>query len=470
MNYILSYFYTRYYFNSKILSVGRIFVSLIILLDLFFRYQNFKAHYTNNGVLPTNVIKTYYPFYQYYFSIHNFIESTTLLHILFWTHFICALILLIGWNTRLFTIINFVLILSLHHRNPVILQGGDDLLRITLFYMIFLPWGSFYSIDSFLQMKKKLEIAHSTTNFSWIFVVFQINIGLVYLFSALLKTADEWRISGDAIYYALSLYTLRTYFGNLIYQQYQLTKVLTFIVYYGFEIIAPLLIIFPPTILLRKLGAISIILLHLFIVSTLKVGIFPFVGITTALMLLVNQKDMPSKFTTNKNELIFAIIIFVLILRYNLATLQVPYFSITLWEDRFLNCVGLSQRWNMFSPGVKRYDGWLVLRGIKSNNTEWDLIHNTPNLHTEGTTLNKNFLKGDRWRKFLENYEQQQYNFIKPYFCYYLIQQWNEQHPENTIEALNILFVKKETLPNYQYKTEIENLSLCNINFEKQSQ
>jgi hypothetical protein len=366
-----------------------------------------------------------------------------------------------GWKTQPFTIINFILLLSLHHRNPIILQGGDDLLRITLFYMIFLPWGRFYSMDS---IRKKHIDKNNSTGFSWIFVVFLINIALVYLFSALLKTSEEWRITGDAAYYALSLDTLRTAFGDLLYPHPALLKVLTFVVYYVFEIIAPLLLIFSFSKKIRIIAICLIMLLHVGNMLTLKVGIFPFVGIATALMILPPVGKYTNKMTSSINitEIVFASVILIWITRYNLATLNHPYFSITLLEDRLLNGIGLSQRWNMFSPGVKRYDGWLVLRGIRKDNSEWDLIHNSPQIHYEKTLKNTQYFKGDRWRKFIENYEQVQYNFIKPYFCQYLIYQWNEVHPENPVEALNIMFVKKITLPDYRYQLETENLCLCN--------
>ncbi|MCX7728470.1 MAG: HTTM domain-containing protein [Bacteroidia bacterium] len=459
----MSYFVKNYSYNPVFLSIGRIFTALIILIDLYYRFQNLEAHYTSKGVLPSFIIKNYYPFYQYYFSIHTFFDSLLAQKIIFITHFIAAFMLLLGFKTRLFTVINFLLLLSLHHRNPVILQGGDDLLRITLFYMIFLPWGEYYSLDKKFSFNKGNQTKTNDTVFSWMYVVFLINVAFVYLFSALLKTSEEWRINGNAIYYALSLDTLRTSFGTFLYPYYPVLKILSYIVYYIFEIIVPVLLILSPSVHIRNIAVVLIIVLHTFIILSLKVGIFPYVGICTAFMLLnINKYPASRALQFQQNEFYFAIIIFILILRYNLATLNNHWFSITLLEDRVLNSIGLSQRWNMFSPGVKKYDGWLVLRGIKKDNSEWDLIHNTPKIHYEKTEKNFNFLKGDRWRKFLENYEQVQYNFLKPYFCYYLISNWNTNHPNDSIETLNILYVKKTNLPNYKYKTEIENLCLCN--------
>ncbi len=435
---------------------------------MYIRYQNFEAHYTNAGVLPTQVIKTYYPFYQYYFSLHNLLDTDFQQRALFLVHFLIALCLLIGYKTSLFTLLNYIFLLSLHHRNPMILQGGDDLLRITLFYMIFLPWGKHYSLDYYFKSKYFFKPKKDENEFSWFYLLFMWNVSFVYLFSALLKTEAEWRITGEALYYALNLETIRTSLGRMLLHYPEILKIASYFVYYVQEILAPLFLIFPLNRSIRNSAAILIILLHLFILLFLRVGIFPFVGITTALMLFGFLDKKQGQFSLPARlQCIAALMVFVLVVRFNLATLNTPYFSITIQEDNFMHSIGLSQRWNMFSPGVKRYDGYLILRGIKSDNTEWDLIHNSPKIHYEKNIQHSNYLYGDRWRKFLENYEQQHYNFVKHYFCYFIIRQWNQQHPDNAIEALNILFMKKTTLPNYKYKTELENLCLCNSWFEK---
>ena len=33
-------------------------------------------------------------------------------------------------------------------RNPLVVQGGDVLLRVLLFWAMFLPWCAYYSVDS----------------------------------------------------------------------------------------------------------------------------------------------------------------------------------------------------------------------------------------------------------------------------------------------------------------------------------
>ena len=50
-------------------------------------------------------------------------------------------LLLVGYRTGLATCVSWFMLLSVQARNPIILQGGDVLLRLLLFWGIFLPLG-----------------------------------------------------------------------------------------------------------------------------------------------------------------------------------------------------------------------------------------------------------------------------------------------------------------------------------------
>lgn len=61
---------------------------------------------------------------------------------------IFALFFLVGFKTRASNILLWLLVLSLHNRNVLILNSGDDLLRMLLFWSIFMPVGDRFSLDS----------------------------------------------------------------------------------------------------------------------------------------------------------------------------------------------------------------------------------------------------------------------------------------------------------------------------------
>jgi hypothetical protein len=143
---------------------------------------------------------------------------------------------------------------------------------------------------------------------------------------------------------------------------------------------------------------------------------------------------------------------------------NIPNFKYVL-DDRtvyFYNTFKLEQYWGMFSPHIYKTDGWYVYRGIKSNDSIWDIYNNQAGLNlTKPKDIDKMYAT-DRWRKLAENYEKNTFNFMRPYYCKYLIKEWNKKHPDNKIEGLNILFLMEESLPDYKTKPiKQQNTCLC---------
>jgi hypothetical protein len=56
--------------------------------------------------------------------------------------------MLVGYYTKTASFLTWILTLSLHNRNYLVLHGGDVLQRVILFYALFLPLGDCYSIDN----------------------------------------------------------------------------------------------------------------------------------------------------------------------------------------------------------------------------------------------------------------------------------------------------------------------------------
>jgi hypothetical protein len=68
--------------------------------------------------------------------------------LLFALHAGCAAALALGARTRLATFACWLLLASLHHRNPFVLIGADTMLRLLLFWSLFLPLGARWSWDA----------------------------------------------------------------------------------------------------------------------------------------------------------------------------------------------------------------------------------------------------------------------------------------------------------------------------------
>lgn len=454
----------------------RIAIGMVVLADLIIRATALREHYTSDGVLPVDLLLKFDE-KPWRWSFHFLNDTFTYEALLFFINALFALLLIVGWRTKIITIVCWIFLVSLQNRNPFIQQSGDDFLRLVLFWGMFLPWGNFYSLDA-----KKL-MSGAKNYFSVSALGYMVLVASVYVFSAVHKSSPEWRTEGTALYYALSLDQLKVGIGDWLYQYPTLMKALTFFVYYYLEIIAPLLILVPyKNQNLRALAAFSLILLHAGIASSLYVGLFFVIGLSSSLGLLssgiMDKLDekithagilTSTKFYAGKSPKLikqitsaFLLFIFLFCFASNLGNL--PKFKFVP-DDRFIylnNALKLDQFWGMFSPGVYKTDGWYVYRGIKSNDSIWDIYNNKPGLDlTKPKDIDKMY-PTDRWRKFAENYQKNDFNFLRPYYCRYLIREWNKKHPDNNIEGLNIIFILEESLPDYKTKPiKQQNTCLC---------
>jgi len=110
----------------------------------------------------------------------------------------------------------------------------------------------------------------------------------------------------------------------------------------------------------------------------------------------------------------------------------------------------LEQSWGMFSPSVLKDDGWFVYQGICSNGQQYELLTEQEDVSFDKPEHPLRAYESDRWRKFGENYVFNNNNHMRPYFCRYLLREWNPRHPDKALEMLNIVFMKEVSLPGYR--------------------
>ncbi len=463
----------HYSFDVRALALMRIGICIILFIDLAIRALSIKAFFTDEGILPLEILKNY-NWNPYYFSFHTISGDLWFQALLFIMNAVSIILLLVGYRARLFTFICWVFLVSLHNRNPFILQGGDELLRILLFWAIFLPWGERYSLQKTSYYKN--------TYFSFANVGYLLLVASVYFFSALLKNSSEWYGDFTAIYYALSLEQMRLPIGTFIYQFPLLLKVLTAIVICT-EFLAPIALVIPFfSKKIRLIGIIAIVLLQLGIGSTMYVGLFFIIGIVSLIGFLpsslidwfekkqyknkvffVPQKKYKNNvitlFNGIKNGFIVITILYCLIL--NVGNVKWFPYSLNPSLIKYGSVFRLEQNWGMFSPTVLKDDGWYVYCGYTKNGNYIDIKHD---LEFVSYAKPKNIVEeyeSDRWRKYGENYTFNTNNHIRPLYCKYLIKKWNNEHPNKQLVDLSIFYMKETSLPNYKTKP-IEKVVVCN--------
>ena len=123
--------------DLRSLAILRIGLGVLLVLDWLDRVPDLRAHYSDDGILPRQVLDGILPF-----SVHLFHGSTWFQGVLAGLAFLLAGLLIVGYRTPVVTLFNWLLLLSVHGRNIAVLQGGDALLRLLLFWGMFLPLGA----------------------------------------------------------------------------------------------------------------------------------------------------------------------------------------------------------------------------------------------------------------------------------------------------------------------------------------
>lgn len=127
---------------------------------------------------------------------------------LFWIFLAASIFLTFGFCTRISTIVVYLCMASLHQRNPFIMMGGDDFLRIAGFFLIFAPAGAVFSCDRLLRIRWGRESATLRQINPWAQRMIQLELAFVYFMAFWQKMRGaEWR-NGTAVYYVLHYHAL----------------------------------------------------------------------------------------------------------------------------------------------------------------------------------------------------------------------------------------------------------------------
>lgn len=468
-----------YGLDVRALSLMRIVVAFVLLLDLCIRVSSLTDFYTKDGAVPFMGVERQY-WQEGYFTLFSLCDEYWYALLLFIVTGLIYLCLLVGFRTKLFTVLAWFMLLSLQNRNTLILQGGDDELRLVVFWGMFMPWGNFYSLDAKKYLfARRNEKYLSVSSFGYVMLIFS-----VYFFSGLLKRSSEWQWSdGTAVYYAFNLDQIAWPLAKTLLSYPSLLKFLSFSVRWA-EILLPFLLFIPvKNSLFRMIFIIIITSFHLGISLTLYVGLFYLISISS-LTGLLSPKFMDwfdAKFNFNKkpNEHLvapplqavrenyylnvvlscFTFFCAALCLIWNFATVENSGLGVAPNFNTVGYVIRLNQNWGMFAPTVLKDDGWYILEGFSAGRTI--------DINREGKAADyskpKNFMeyiKDDRWRKFGENYMLAVNTFMRPYYCNYLLKEWNRKNPDRKIDSLNVVYMKEFSKPP-GVPTEITKEILC---------
>ncbi|APX97589.1 HTTM domain-containing protein [Natronorubrum daqingense] len=271
-----TYLRRRIRIDTRSLAVFRIFVGVLIVADLLARSRNFSRFYTDDGVVPQALAQELSA--DGAFSFYHLTSDPTVIAGLFVLQGLIALQLIVGYKTRIATILSFLFVISLDHHNPFVLSYADTLFRLLLFWAIFLPLGERWSVDAVhADRERRAHVANAAT------VLILAQMVYMYLTNGLIKSQSEVWTSGDAAPLVLGIDEMTFFLGNTIRQGPILLE-LGGRVWFTILLLSWLLIVLPararyPLVALFAIG-------HLSFALTVRIGAFPYVPLAGLVLFL----------------------------------------------------------------------------------------------------------------------------------------------------------------------------------------
>lgn len=265
--------------DDRSLAFYRVLMGIVVMVDVLYRISDLENFYTDIGLIPRNLFLNEMTL-PWSTSFHLANGSVGFQAVLFAIHFIFGLMLFLGHKTTLAIIGSFLMTISVHNRIWLINNGGDDILRSILFISIFLPLNRCFSFDSALKTNRNPKVQN---HFSTWTLTFTLQVFCIYFISYVLKDSPIWTKDYTALFYASRLDIFANSFGVWLRGFPVLQKVITFLTIY-LEFLGPILLIVPFIFgrfwwQVRLLIVLLFVGLHVGILSTMKIGVFPYLCI-----------------------------------------------------------------------------------------------------------------------------------------------------------------------------------------------
>lgn len=199
--------------DSRPLSLFRIAFGVLLLKNALYLIPVAHLFYSDDGLVPRA---------QFWaepaqvglgqFSFLNGIGASWGAVLFFSVWAMVALALLVGYHTRLMAVLNYVIWLSVLHRNPLSLHAPDHVLLLLSFWILFLPLDHHYTIQHWFAWRRQQQPSDRAnpgyanknlvrTTYAFPVRVIQIQIALIYFFTSYTKWQGLYWRTGEALFY-----------------------------------------------------------------------------------------------------------------------------------------------------------------------------------------------------------------------------------------------------------------------------
>jgi len=463
--------------DPRALAALRIALGGLLLVDLLLRSRDLVAFYTDAGVLPRALLRQQFGRLAALAFVHDLSGAAWFEGVLFVVAGAVALALLLGYRTRLATAVSLVLLVSLQLRDPLVLNGGDAVLRRLLFWGLFLPLGGCWSVDA-ARTGRRLEPVASVASAALL-----VQVVLVYLVNGLLKLRGPAWVSGQAVRVVFHLDALTVRFGDLLAGFPHLLELVDWL-WLALLLGSVLLLVLrgPPRAALA--GAFATVHLGMFL--TMRLGLFPFVSMAALVPFLqapvwdaaqarlgpsidllrrrastlvasppirpaldglargLPERPRPPsptplagafQGTARRSIHGFVALALAFVLLWNAASL-----GVVTAPAAVTHVVDPAQRrWDMFAPQPRTDDGWYVVPGELASGGTVDAFHGGPVTWDRPPELARTF-PSHRWFVYLLHLPGSGTAPLRAGFADYLCRRWNGAHDDRLV-AVHVYYL-----------------------------
>ena len=413
--------------DLRSLALFRIAVGALILASVARRIPDFRVFYTGEGVWPAAVAwaEDYAPGT---WSLNFLDPSFGWQAGLAVAEAVAGLALLLGWRTRIVTVLAWVLVASAHRRDVMIVSGASHLLRQYLFWGMWLPLGARWSLDA-RRRRARGEQETSDAVLSMGSAALLLQVALVYAANAIYKSGLAWRTTGDAIWMVLSQEGYTRAAGRALLAWPGLLRGLTHATF-ALEALGPWLAFIPwRNVRWRLLAVALFISFHAALAVTMTLGLFPLLSIAGWLVFIPGavweRGTEGPRFRRSPWPVDAAVAAcFALVVCWNLR----PVFPILKRLDPLGRVLRFEQRWSMFAPTPRQVDTWWVVVGTDAAGAETDLWTGESPVNWKRPPDFDAFFPNDTWKLYLYNLRSGSAQRPR-LFAEWLARRWQGQHP-----------------------------------------
>jgi hypothetical protein len=189
---------------------------------------------------------------------------------------VCAFLTCIGLWTRVSSILLAIGLVSLHHRNSLILHGGDTVMRVMVLYLAITPSGAACSVDRMIRLWKGKDSGAPVSISLWGQRLIMYNMALIYFTTTWLKWFGNLWKEGTATYFPAKL----PEFFRFPYPSFLGEPPVTVVTTYGtliVEFALATLVFYRP---LRKWVLLAGIMLHGWIEYSMNIPLFSYLMVS----------------------------------------------------------------------------------------------------------------------------------------------------------------------------------------------